>query len=188
MSQIRLAKEVGLSQPSLSQIEKGITTPTRGTLTSLARALSSDFEDASLAHLFVPASDAPWEAPLRPLLHYLRQHEYLLDVIVLRLAQSSDRFRALLSNDTFENVKYRAEQILAVVEASNTQSGNEDIGGEVSGIEPLTSSDVMLAPVVAHIGPGVNAEDPKDEVRRMINEDEVNEIERRLKPRKRKAR
>lgn len=35
-----------------------------------------------------------------------------------------------------------------------------------------------LAPVIATISP---ATDPKDEIRRMVNQDEINEIERRLK-------
>lgn len=63
-----------------------------------------------------------------------------------------------------------------------------NIGGEIEGIEPIGSRDMMLAPVVAHIGPGITEEEAKEDVRRMINQDEITEIERRLRPRKRKAR
>ena len=48
----------------------------------------------------------------------------------------------------------------------------------------VKSTEVHLAPVVATISP---AADPKDEVRRMITADQAAEIERRIKPRKKKT-
>ena len=59
-----------------------------------------------------------------------------------------------------------------------------DVGGEVAGIEP---AEMILAPVVAHIGPGLKVIDPKEEIRKMIGESDIAEIEQRLKRRKRKT-
>lgn len=60
-------------------------------------------------------------------------------------------------------------------------------------IEPVRSSDVMLAPVVAHIGPPEKkAESPvgdtADDIRtRLIKQNEIDEIERRLKGKRRRT-
>lgn len=65
-----------------------------------------------------------------------------------------------------------------------------DVGGEVGEIQP---AEMILAPVVAHIGPGVpvaaagaGAVDPKEEVRKMIGADEIEEIQRRIEPRRKR--
>jgi hypothetical protein len=57
---------------------------------------------------------------------------------------------------------------------------DEDIGGEVAPIEP---AKMILAPVVARIEPGVS---PREAVRTIVQE-EIDEIERRLKPRRKKT-
>lgn len=49
----------------------------------------------------------------------------------------------------------------------------------------VRAAEVTLAPVVARIEPASGM--TKDQIRRTINETEIGEIERRLKPRKRKA-
>lgn len=49
----------------------------------------------------------------------------------------------------------------------------DDVGGEVG---PITGAEMILAPVVAYIGPGST-----------ISSDEIDEIEKRLTPRKKKT-
>lgn len=51
-------------------------------------------------------------------------------------------------------------------------------------VHRIRTHNHKLAPVVARIEPG---KPTKDDVRRMINSDEIAEAERRLKPRKRKT-
>jgi antitoxin component of RelBE/YafQ-DinJ toxin-antitoxin module len=58
-------------------------------------------------------------------------------------------------------------------------------------IQSVTATTIQLAEakersgrIVAHISPG---KDPKDEVRRMVNDQEIGEIERRLKPKEAKS-
>jgi len=59
---------------------------------------------------------------------------------------------------------------------------DEDVGGEVDPIEPVPRDSLMLAPVIAHIGPGV-----KPQAGRTIQPDQEEEIKRRLQVRKKKT-
>jgi hypothetical protein len=78
-------------------------------------------------------------------------------------------------------------KIRAVVREELKPEGEDDIGGEVGPIEP---AEMILAPVVARITGGeTKVEKPagRHAVQRMIDKEDIDEIEKRLKPRRKKT-
>ncbi len=79
---------------------------------------------------------------------------------------------------SLEDVFDRRMRDIVREEIANLRSEISEPEEDVT-IEP---AEMILAPVVAHIGPGV---DPKEEIRKsLVSEDGLREMEKRLKPRR----
>lgn len=100
---------------------------------------------------------------------------------ILNLRSEISEIKEPTFEETFERrVKDIVRQEISNLRSEISENRTDETDETDVVIEP---AEMILAPVVARI----SGEDPKDQVRRMIGEGEIGEIEKRLSPRKRKA-
>lgn len=130
---------------------------------------------------------------------------FTIEGFVFELARINHRFRDMLTPDALRDVKEVHDEFLRVVAGADAytdavveygravrKAGDIEEPDESVEIKPLKPKDVMIAPVVARIGPPEKVEEqPVDEAeeirRRLIGESEIDEIERRLKGKRRRT-
>lgn len=166
ISQAKLARLIGITQPSLSQIEAGRTEPRESTLLAIARILEDDLGDEEIRRKLregSPGMRRPWDAIIQAVVSYLDRHPLYAYLFAYRVAKASPAFRDLMKPGMLEILEQEIEPLIA----GGRVRDEEDLTDEVSRIEPLTASDVVLAPIVARIeGPnfkGAHKADSEDD-------------------------
>lgn len=111
MSQAELAIRIGIKQQSLSDIEGGRSKPRDTTLIALAKELNNDFGLEWLRDRMETEAKTAWEDRLTPVIALVRKHDFVLDLLIARLAAVSERFRAMLDPQAYADVVERAKVI-----------------------------------------------------------------------------
>lgn len=150
LSQGELADSIGIKQPSLSEIENGRSVPREATLFALAVALQDDFDDPRVLDYLAKRGNSNWEQVLTPALFAVQRNDFLLDILLYRLARISDRFRRMIDDETFTTIKIRAEALIDMLAQQGT-------------VGPLKKPDTMLARNLGKVG-----EEPAEERKRKV--------------------
>lgn len=175
LSQGDLASEIGIKQSSVSDIESGRITPRDSTVLAISKALDDDLGQRWLTvRLSTPnPQESNIDTLLKPILRKIERSEAWLYILVAKLGEISPTFRSMLRDGMFESI---SEAVLSVISRENEENVV---------IKPLSSKDVMLAPVIAHIGPDIDKEEQGREM--LISDEAINEMGKGSKPRKRKT-
>lgn len=168
VSQANLAAAVGISQPSLSDIENGVISPKRTTLRLIAYELNDDFGEADLKQDVETRSQSPNAKLVEQVSEAIRDNDYVVFYFVWRLAKTNRTFRNLLDEN-----KYRAllkwiknfEILLEAPEASG-QPTDKEFGQALEAIgffdSPEDGDEVKLEPADLILARHIELSDEKD--------------------------
>lgn len=132
ISQIDLAERVGIKQPSLSDIEKGVTTnPRISTLRLLAYELNSDFGEEHLAQYLKSRNHNPAKVLVQNVAQFIGSDEWSLQSFVVRLARENPYFRSYLIPEKYAEIKRLVGERLRSAEVLFSPDSSQEDFNEV---------------------------------------------------------
>lgn len=196
LTQAQFAVAIGIAQSALSQIEAGRTEPRKATLQQIAQTLENDLGEIALRQFLDERPVNTLQNVIERLCAMVNDNEYLLMSVVVTLADKLPAFARFIEPKTLADLRAKNKDLREMMDLMG--KGDTSWGeyleplGFLDGLDEedvqIEPAEMILAPVVARIGPGKKAADPKEEIRQtLVSEEGIEEMKRRLKPKKRKT-
>ena len=194
---------IGIAQSALSQIEGDKTAPRKATLQQIAQTLENDLGEIWLRRFLDERPINHLQNVLDRVISLIGDNEYIMMRFVVALAEKVEAFGRLIEPKTLADLQAKNSQLQQMMELM--KKGDDRWGdlleplGFLEGLDEeedviIEPAEMMIAPVVARIGPGKDSKktvEPLptiDDVRRnFVSQEGIDEIKRRVKPRKRKS-